>query len=120
MWTRRELTPLLDDRPIPWGDTRISTLPNAAPRPGLIPARAAPKTASVRAEHALPRSAGSWSITPATLHTLPRGVARCLADGLPGEPAGLVRAAALVASLSLTTVGFAKAGSRRRLAARRR
>lgn len=54
-----------------------------------------------------------------TLRALPRGVMRGLVDWLAGEPAGLVRAAAVVAGLSLTTVGFATGGARRMLVARR-
>jgi GT2 family glycosyltransferase len=53
------------------------------------------------------------------LRTLPRGMARGVADGLGGEWAGLVRAAAVVAGLSLTTAGFATGGVQRRLARRR-
>jgi hypothetical protein len=55
-----------------------------------------------------------------TLRALPRGVVRGLRDCLAGEPAGLVRAAAVVAGLSLTTLGFAVGGARRTLVARRR
>jgi GT2 family glycosyltransferase len=54
-----------------------------------------------------------------TLSTLPRAVTRGLADGLAGEPAGLVRAAAVVAGLSLTTLGFLTGSARCRLAGRR-
>jgi glycosyltransferase involved in cell wall biosynthesis len=54
-----------------------------------------------------------------TLRALPRGVVRGLGDWLAGESAGLVRAAAVVAGLSLTTLGFAMGGARRILTRRR-
>jgi GT2 family glycosyltransferase len=53
-----------------------------------------------------------------TLRTLPRAVVRGLADGLAGEPAGLVRAIAVVVGLALTTLGFVTASAQRRLTAR--
>jgi hypothetical protein len=53
-----------------------------------------------------------------TLRTLPRAVARGLADGLAGEPAGVVRAMAVVVGLALTTLGFVTASAQRRLTAR--
>jgi GT2 family glycosyltransferase len=40
------------------------------------------------------------------LRTLPRGVARGLADAARGDVAGLVRACAIVAGLTLTTAGY--------------
>lgn len=43
-----------------------------------------------------------------TLRTLPRGVARGLADTLGGDPHGLLRAGAIVAGLAITTAGFVR------------
>jgi GT2 family glycosyltransferase len=43
-----------------------------------------------------------------TLRTLPRGVARGLADGARGDLHGLLRAGAIVAGLAMTTAGFVR------------
>jgi GT2 family glycosyltransferase len=43
-----------------------------------------------------------------TLRTLPRGVARGLADSAGGDSQGLLRAAAIVAGLAITAMGFVR------------
>jgi glycosyltransferase involved in cell wall biosynthesis len=86
-----------------------------------------------RVQHAVPRSRARWtyfvsrcyseglskaivarlsgrrSLTTErayALRTLPRGVAQAIADALRGDVAGLGRAAAIVAGLSVTTAGY--------------
>jgi O-antigen biosynthesis protein len=51
------------------------------------------------------------------LHTIPRGVARGFAAAFSGDRAGLVRAAALLAGLSITTLGFIAGSARHAIAA---
>ena len=48
-----------------------------------------------------------------TLRALPHGVGRGVADWFAGESAGLIRAAAVVAGLLLTSLGFATGRVRR-------
>jgi hypothetical protein len=68
---------------------------------------------AVVARHAGSR-AGLASERTYVTRTLPRGVARGLADAtLRGDPAGLGRAGAIVAGLGITTLGYALGRLRR-------
>lgn len=46
--------------------------------------------------------------------TVPRGIAAGLSTGLTGDPAGFIRATALVAGLGITTAGYLTGNARRR------
>jgi GT2 family glycosyltransferase len=61
---------------------------------------------------------GSATERAYTLRTLPRGIARGLADTLLGDPGGLARAAAISLGLAITTAGYIQ-GMAGQLVARR-